>query len=102
MVPDMLIGNYKLLNSLDPEDKQIFEEAAKECTKIEREEWDKQIVEAKEIAKDMGVQFIDVDVNAFKEKVLPLHEQILEENPKLKPIYDKIQEANNKAKGGQQ
>ena len=50
----------------------------------------------------MGVQFIDVDVNAFKEKVLPLHEQILEENPKLKPIYDKIQEANNKAKGGQQ
>ena len=102
MVPDMLIGNYKFLNSLDPEDKQIFEEAAKECTKIEREEWDKQIVEAKEIAKDMGVQFIDVDVNAFKEKVLPLHEQILEENPKLKPIYNKIQEANNKAKGGQQ
>ena len=60
------------------------------------------IEEAKEIAKDMGVQFIDVDVNAFKEKVLPLHEQILEENPKLKPIYNKIQEANNKAKGGQQ
>lgn len=82
MVPDMLIGNYKFLNNLDPEDKQI--------------------VEAKEIAKDMGVQFIDVDVNAFKEKVLPLHEQILEENPKLKPIYNKIQEANNKAKGGQQ
>lgn len=44
----------------------------------------KQIVEAKEIAKDMGVQFIDVDVNAFKEKVYPLHEQILEENPKIK------------------
>ena len=102
MVPDMLIGNYKFLNNLDPEDKKLFEEAAKECNKIEREEWDKQVVEAKEIAKDMGVQFIDVDVNAFKEKVLPLHEQILEENPKLKPIYDKIQEANNKAKGGQQ
>ena len=54
MVPDMLIGNYKFLNNLDPEDKQIFEEAAKECTKIEREEWDKQIVEAKEIAKKIG------------------------------------------------
>ena len=102
MVPDMLIGNYKFLNNLDPEDKKLFEEAAKECNKIEREEWDKQVIEAKEISKDMGVQFIDVDVNAFKEKVLPLHEQILEENPKLKPIYDKIQEANNKAKGGQQ
>ena len=97
----MLIGNYKFLNNLDPEDKQIFEEAAKECTKIEREEWDKQIVEAKEIAKDMGVQFIDVDVNAFKQKVLPLHEKMLQENPKIVDFYNHIQEANEKAKGGQ-
>lgn len=27
----------------------------------------------------MGVEFIDVDVEAFKEKVLPLHESMLQE-----------------------
>lgn len=30
----------------------------------------------------MGVEFIDVDVNAFKQKVLPLHEKMLNEESK--------------------
>ena len=45
----------------------------------------------------------------IREDVLPeavkktiIMKKALEENPKLKPIYNKIQEANNKAKGGQQ
>lgn len=102
MVPDMLIGNLKFLNNLDEEDKKIFEEAAQKCTEVERKEWDKQVIEAKDYAQNkMGVQFIDVDIESFKEKVQSLHTQLLEENPKLKPIYDRIQEANNKAKGGQ-
>ena len=47
------------------------------------QEWDKSIEEAKDIAiNQMGVNFIDVDVNAFKQKVLPPHEQMLKENPK--------------------
>lgn len=47
--------------------------------------------EAKDIAKGMGVEFLEVDVTAFREKVLPLHKEILNENPKLRPIYDAIQ-----------
>ena len=39
----------------------------------------------------MGVEFIDVDVEAFRQAVLPLHEQILESNQKLQPIYEEIQ-----------
>ena len=46
---------------------------------------------AKDIAKGMGVEFLEVDVTAFREKVLPLHKEILNENPKLRPIYDAIQ-----------
>ena len=62
----------------------------------------KSIEEAKDIAiNQMGVNFIDVDVNAFKQKVLPLHEQMLKENPKIVDLYNHIQEANEKAKGGQ-
>lgn len=57
---------------------------------------------AKDIAiNQMGVEFIDVDVNAFKQKVLPLHEKMLQENPKIVDFYNHIQEANEKAKGGQ-
>ena len=102
MVPDMLVANLKFLNSLSPEDYQVFKEAAALSTEAEMEEWDKSIEEAKKIATDeMGVEFIDVDVEAFKEKVLPLHESMLQENEKIRDLYDHIQAANEKAKGGQ-
>ena len=66
------------------------------------DEWDKSIEEAKNIAvNDMGVEFIDVDVDAFKQKVLPLHETMQKENPKIVDLYQHIQEANEKAKGGE-
>ena len=42
----------------------------------------------------MGVQFIEVDVNEFRNKVLPLHEQILGETPDLKKLYDEASAAN--------
>ena len=102
MVPDMLVANLKFLNGLSPEEYQVFKEAAAVSTEVEMAEWDKSIEEAKDIAiNQMGVQFIDVDVNAFKQKVLPLHEKMLQENPKIADFYNHIQEANEKAKGGQ-
>ena len=102
MVPDMLVANLKFLNSLSPEDYQVFKEAAALSTEVEMEEGAKRIEEAKKIATDeMGVEFIDVDVEAFKEKVLPLHESMLQENEKIRDLYDHIQAANEKAKGGQ-
>lgn len=95
MCPDMLVGNLNFLNSLSPEDRAVFEEAAAESTRVELEEWDKQVSEAKQIAQeDMGVTFIDVDVQAFQDKVKPLQQQLLEKNPDIQPIYDHIQQVN--------
>ena len=99
MVPDMLIGNVKLLDSLSPEDRKIFDEAAVECTRVERESWDKQVVETKKQAEEMGVQFIYHDISLFKEKVVNLQKEILTENTKLKPIYDEIQKVNKEING---
>ncbi len=105
MVPDMLIGNLKFLNSLSDEEFEVFQEAARISTEVEMEEWDAQVEEAKEIAQnDMGVEFIDVDINTFKEKVEPLHEEMLEENEDIGDLYDHIQEINAQyaEEGGEQ
>jgi len=98
MVPDLLIGNVKFLNGLSPEDRKIFDDAAKECTRVERSQWDVQIVEAIKQAKTMGVEFIHPDIEPFKQKVLPLQKELLSKNEKLQPIYDKIQEINKQMK----
>ncbi|MEG0306767.1 MAG: TRAP transporter substrate-binding protein [Clostridium sp.] len=99
MVPDLLIGNLKFLNSLPEDERKVFDDAAIESTRVEREHWDTQVDKAIEDAKAMGVEFIYPDVDSFKQKVLPLHEELLAGNEKLKPIYDKIQEVNKEVKG---
>lgn len=97
MVPDLLIGNLKFLNSLSDEEFQVFKEAARLSTEVEMEEWDTQVQEAKDIAQNqMGVEFIDVDVQQFKDKVAGVQEEMLENNENIRDLYDHIQEINKK------
>lgn len=99
MVPDMLVANLKFLESLTPEEYQIFKDAAALSTEVELQEWEKSIENAKEIASvEMNVEFIEVDVDAFKEKVLPLHEKMLNNNPAIRDFYEYIKEANAQQK----
>lgn len=94
MCPDLLVGSEKFLEGLPAEDRQVFLDAAQEAQKVEFEAWHKRIEEAKKQAADMGVEFIQVDVNEFRNKVLPLHQQLLSETPELKPLYDAATAAN--------
>lgn len=95
MVPDMLIGNLKFLNSLSDEELKVFQDAAALSTEVEMEEWDTQVEAAKKTAQeDMGVQFIDVDVQIFKDAVSDVQQEMLENNPNIRDLYDHIQEIN--------
>ncbi len=96
MVPDMLIANVRFLDSLSEEERKIFDEAASLCTEVERENWDKQVNEAINQAKSMGVEFIETDIKPFKEKVLSLHDELISSNPKLQPLYERINEISKK------
>ena len=97
MVPDMLIGNLKFLNGLSSEEREVFEQAALLSTEVEMEEWDKQVEEAKDIAQNqMGVEFNDVDVQAFKDKVSNVQQDMLDDNPDIQELYDHIQKINEK------
>lgn len=100
MVPDMLVGNLKFLNSLRPEERRIFEDAALLSTEVELTEWDKQVKAAKAMAQDaMGVEFIQVDTAQFKEKVLPLHEEMMKDNPDIVAVYRHFQNINQRLRG---
>lgn len=95
MVPDVLVGNLKFLEGLSDEEFEIFQEAALISTEEELIEWEKQIEEAKETAEnDMGVEFIDVDVQLFKDKVVDVQANMLEENESIRGLYDHIQQIN--------
>lgn len=102
MIPDMLVGNLKFLNGLSDDELKIFKEAAAKSTEVELVEWDKCVEEAKNIAtNDMGVTFIYPDITLFKEKVKPLQQEMLNENPDIVDVYNHIQTVNERVKEAQ-
>ena len=97
MVPDVLVANLKFLDGLSASERKVFEDAAKLSTQVEEKEWNKQVKEAKEYAqKEMGVKFIDVDVQAFKNKVVGVQKQMLKDNPSIRDSYKHFQTFNKK------
>lgn len=100
MIPDVLMANLKFLQSLTPEEAEIFQTAAKISTEVELKEWDIQVEEAKKFAREsMGVTFLDVDMAPFREKVMDLHKEMLAKNESIRDIYAHIQEINERDAG---
>lgn len=97
MVPDILIGNNAFLEDMPKEDRAVFEEGFQLINRVQREEWEKAVANAKEKAeKEQHVQFIYPDKKPFEEACKPLHESVLKENPAIKETYDAIQKYNKK------
>ncbi len=97
MVPDILIGNYSFLNDLPEDEREIFEEGFKLINQVQREEWTSAVEAAKDRAQnEMGVTFNYPDQQPFVDACAPLHESVLEGNPDIVPIYEAIQEYNEK------
>src|SRR5690606_11689317 len=55
---DVFVASKKFLDSLSDEERAVFEEGFKLSTETANREWDKQIAETIEEAKNMGVEFI--------------------------------------------
>lgn len=88
---DMLIANTKFLASLTPDERIIFEEAFDIAQRVQIEEWDKQISDCIRIAKEMGVEFIEVDKKPFMDKQAPVKDALIAGTPRLKSLYDIVQ-----------
>lgn len=92
---DMLVANTGFLDSLTPEQREVFNEGFALCTRKEVEEWDTQIAQCIADAEAMGVQFIEVDKEPFQELQKPVREGLLASHPQLRPLYDRVQEIQN-------
>lgn len=95
MIPDILIGNCAFLNDLPEDERAVFEEGFQLINRVEREEWVRAVEAAKDKAEqEQGVTFLYPDTGLFQEICEPMHMEMLEQYPVLKPVYDRIQEYN--------
>ena len=95
MIPDILIMNAKLLDDLSEEHRKVILDAVDEINKFEVDAWEDKVEEAKKQSEKMGVKFYYPEIEPFKEKVLPLHNEMTQD-PEVKALYDKIQQKAQK------
>ncbi|WP_072314475.1 TRAP transporter substrate-binding protein [Agrococcus sp. Marseille-P2731] len=92
MMPDYLIASPAVWSGLDEETQSIFQELLTASTDSELELFSTAVDEAVAAAEEAGAEFNDVDVEAFREAVLPLHEERVT-TEMTQSIYDAIEAA---------
>ncbi len=91
-IPDEVIANVEFLNNLSEEERAIFEEGFQVMQDTQHEAWGEAVEEAKDvIVNEQNVELVYPDIEPFKERLLPLHEEMLKANPDLRETYEEIQ-----------
>lgn len=99
-IPDLVLANTDFLENMNDEERAIFEEGFQIMQDTQHEDWQVAVDEAREqAANEMNVEFNYPDLAPFREAQLPLHDEILEATPSLRPMYgqinEKIEEVNS-------
>lgn len=95
MIPDYLLINTGVLESMSDEDRQAFLDLIPETVEAANSGMVDYAAESKKSAEDAGAEFNDdVDVDAFKELVQPLVESSIN-NDVRQGLYDAVQAAND-------
>ncbi|OMQ16586.1 C4-dicarboxylate ABC transporter substrate-binding protein [Modestobacter sp. VKM Ac-2676] len=92
MMPDYLIASPNTWNSLDDETKEIFEELLAESIDTELAAFGEAVETAKTEAEEAGATFVEADADAFRDAVLPLHDELVT-TERQQEIYDAIEAA---------
>lgn len=93
IVPDWLLINHDVYNSLSEADRAAFDELCAWATKEVSVRWDANVQELMASLDSSKVTITtDVDTQSFVDAVKPLHDELCAANAKIKTVYDAIQD----------
>ena len=70
----------------------VFDRLIRESMEVEFTAWDENIEQAKAVLAEQGVTFVESDIAAFRERCMPLLEQIAGRSDMTRAVYDKVME----------
>jgi tripartite ATP-independent transporter DctP family solute receptor len=89
--PDVLLVSRATLDSLAPDERTLLVELARESVQVMRGLWDESENKARSAVRAAGVQFNEVDVDAFRKAAGPLLAQY-RRDPELEALYRRIRD----------
>jgi tripartite ATP-independent transporter DctP family solute receptor len=87
--PDALLISKRTFDAMQPSDRALLSDAARESVKIMRGLWDTSEVESRHALTTAGVKMNTVDANAFRRAAEPLVRELLQD-PALRRLHDAI------------
>ena len=93
---DLLIRFEEIMGELhEPtvtNNQERFRKLMKESMEVEFAAWDQNIEDAKAVLDEHGVTFVEADIEAFRERCMPLLQSIANRSDMTREVYDKVQE----------
>lgn len=96
MVPDIYILSTKTLEKMTDEQVKALEESLWENNLYYRELNNSMLEDAKKESEEAGLEFYEVEVGPFKEKVMPMHETFMDLGKDYESLYKKVEQAAGK------
>lgn len=93
MVPDIYILSTKTLEQMSDDQVQALVDALWENNLYYRDLNNQMLTDARTESEEAGVEFYEVDVDPFKEKVLPMHEEYEAKGSDYEDIYNIVESA---------
>ncbi|MGZ0712825.1 TRAP transporter substrate-binding protein (plasmid) [Coraliomargarita sp. W4R53] len=92
MMPDYFISSPGVWDSLDADTQEIFSDLLDVAVEDALAGFYVSVDESETAAKEAGATFVEADADAFREAVLPLHEEVIN-TPEMQSVYDAIEAA---------
>ena len=92
VMTDVVVANKDFLDDMDEDTRTTFRKLMKESMEVEFAAWDQNIEDAKAVLDEHGVTFVGADIEAFRERCMPLLQSIANRSDMTREVYDKVQE----------
>ncbi|MCD9098546.1 TRAP transporter substrate-binding protein [Luteimonas fraxinea] len=89
--PDILLISRRSLDALRPGDRDLLIDTARASVPVMRKMWDESEGAARQQVADYGIEFNDVDMDAFLTAAQPIRDRYLQQ-PELQALYRRIRD----------
>ena len=92
VMTDVVVASKDFLDGMDSDTRTVFDRLIRESMEVEFSAWDENIEQARAVLAEQGVTFVESDIAAFRERCMPLLEQIAGRSDMTRAVYDKVME----------
>ncbi|MFT3754701.1 MAG: TRAP transporter substrate-binding protein [Pseudoxanthomonas sp.] len=89
--PDVLLMSRRSFDALNPRERELMVETARQSVAVMRKAWDESEAIAEKSVLDAGVKFNDADLDAFRAAAQPLLDEY-RRDPDIEALYQRIRE----------